>query len=256
MKSLELFAGIGGLSLAAEMAGIETIAFCERDEFAQKVLNKHWPNVPIFDDVCTLTKQSLGERGVEVGTIDIVSGGFPCQPFSLTGEKRGRSDERDLWGEMFRIIKEIQPTWVVGENVANFANMELKRTLDNLESEGYETRVYIIPAEGVGAWHKRERTFILAYSHSNFERSGEKQGQSEGDSTGQCVGHSSFMESIGLVGGRTQTANLRDWSTEPTVGRMANGVPGRVDRLRGLGNAVVPAQAYPIFKAIADSYTY
>ncbi|WP_188738651.1 DNA cytosine methyltransferase, partial [Oceanobacillus neutriphilus] len=151
MKSIELFAGIGGISLAAEWAGIETVAFCEREPFCQKVLQKHWPDVPIFDDVKTLNKQTLIDGGVDVGTIDIISGGFPCQPYSIAGKRKGTEDDRDLWPEMFRIIEEIRPTFVVGENVANFVGMELDRTLSDLENIGYTGGAFVIPASAVNA---------------------------------------------------------------------------------------------------------
>ncbi len=171
MKSIELFAGIGGISLAAEWAGIETVAFCEREPFCQKVLKKHWPNVPIFEDVRTLNKQTLQDRGIDVGTVDVISGGFPCQPYSIAGKRKGTEDDRDLWPEMFRIIEEIKPCWVVGENVANFARMELDRTLSDLESIGYETQAFIIPACAVGAIHRRDRTFIVANADSKLRSS-------------------------------------------------------------------------------------
>ena len=159
MKMLSLFSGIGGIDLAAEWAGIETIAFCEIDPFCQKVLKKHWPDVPIFPDIKEL-------RGEDIGTVDIVAGGFPCQPYSVAGKQGGKEDDRDLWPEMFRVIQETKPTWIVGENVAGFVNMELERTLLDLESEGYETQTLIIPACAVNAKHQRYRTFIVGYSCS------------------------------------------------------------------------------------------
>ncbi|HHQ2481045.1 TPA: DNA cytosine methyltransferase [Bacillus cereus] len=240
MKMLDLFSGIGGISLAADWAGIETTAFCEIEPFNQKILNKHWPKVPIFSDIRTLTKQSLEERGVDVGTISIVAGGFPCQPYSVAGKQRGQEDDRDLWPEMFRVIEEIRPTWVVGENVANFANMELDRTLFNLESIGYQGKSFIIPACSVGAEHRRDRVFVVAYSDSKFmERSFKKKVQ------GECSLQREFhTRSI------TQIRDRSD-SFEPKLLRNFNGIPNGVDRLRSLGNAVVPGQIYPIFEAIA-----
>ena len=235
MKSIELFAGIGGIALAAKWAGIETLAFCERDEFCQKVLKKHWPNTPIFDDVCKLNKQSLEERGVDVGAIKLISGGFPCQPFSIAGHKKGTDDDRALWPEMFRIIREIRPDWVVGENVANFANMELERSCVDLESEGYETQAFIIPACGINAKHKRQRTFIVAYSNSSRKL------QQKGTDKEFCGWSSDNSEKNG-----------GQWEVEPGVGRVADGIPKRLDRLRALGNAVVPQQIYPIFKIIVE----
>ncbi|MED4820184.1 DNA (cytosine-5-)-methyltransferase [Bacillus atrophaeus] len=295
MKSIELFAGIGGIALAAEWAGIETVAFCEREPFCQKVLNKNFPGVPIFDDVCTLNRQLLEEKGViePGGTIDIISGGFPCQPYSIAGKRRGTEDDRDLWPEMFRIIKELRPTWVVGENVANFANMELDRTLFDLESAGYKGQSFIIPACAVDAKHRRDRTFVVAYSDSfgrynrrnnrqerhlsgeqgrQFEKShserygpinragevrsilsdtvGERCNQMEQHDGGRKTSEKAICQ-IGKYSLKPRGDKSR-WAAEPDVGRMAHGVPNRVDRIKGLGNAVVPQQIYPIFKAIMD----
>ena len=166
LKAMELFAGIGGIALAEQMAGIEVVVLSEIEDYPVKVLQKNFPNVPILRDVRKINKESLREVGIDADTIDIVSGGFPCQPFSVAGKQRGTSDDRDLWPEMFRIIHEIRPNWVVGENVANFANMELDRTLSNLESEGYETGTFVLPACGVDAKHQRVRTFIVANANS------------------------------------------------------------------------------------------
>ncbi|MCY8345011.1 DNA (cytosine-5-)-methyltransferase [Bacillus haynesii] len=319
MKSIELFAGIGGIALAAEWAGIETVAFCEREPFCQKVLQKNFPGVPIFDDVCTLNRQLLEEKGViePGGTVDIISGGFPCQPYSIAGKRKGKEDDRDLWPEMFRIIKELKPTWVVGENVANFANMELDRTLFDLESAGYKGQSFIIPACAVDAKHRRDRTFVVAYSDSvrrlEYERQPEAVQQSKQQELQRKESHESIMskpahcchktmadtDSAGLEGTNrpelespdvTRRSSLADaenqrdvrrlrlisdddrsagkrgchrrgtetddggqrWATEPDVGRVAHGIPNRVDRIKGLGNAVVPQQIYPIFKAIME----
>lgn len=285
MKSIELFAGIGGIALAAEWAGIETVAFCEREPFCQKVLNKNFPGVPIFDDVRTLNRQLLEEKGViePGGTIDIISGGFPCQPYSIAGKRRGTEDDRDLWPEMFRIIKELRPTWVVGENVANFANMELDRTLFDLESAGYKGQSFIIPACAVDAKHRRDRTFVVAYSdsfgrhnrqhhrekrqlHSEFNRDSQEENR-EWDGRFNRVGEvcSILSDTVGERcdqveqhdGGRKTSekaiceigkyslkprGDQSRWAAEPDVGRVAHGVPNRVDRIKGLGNAVVPQQ--------------
>ncbi|MEE7711209.1 MULTISPECIES: DNA cytosine methyltransferase [Bacillus] len=330
MKSIELFAGIGGIALAAEWAGIDTVAFCEREPFCQKVLQKNFPGVPVFDDVCTLNRQLLEEKGViePGGTVDIISGGFPCQPYSIAGKRKGKEDDRDLWPEMFRIIKELRPTWVVGENVANFANMELDRTLFDLESAGYKGQSFIIPACAVDAKHRRDRTFVVAYSDHKGQQAGGCQESSrrsflgrfgdvadtkskrcgeEGehkslrqeewtsrgceafsdpDSAGLEGTNWSELESSNLAGCRSmadsenkghvwrnrvipnddRSAGKRGyhrrgaktddggqrWAAEPDVGRVANGIPNRVDRIKGLGNAVVPQQIYPIFKAIME----
>lgn len=245
MKSIELFAGIGGIALAAEWAGIETIAFCEREPYCQKLLNQNFPNVPVFDDVRTLNRQLLEDKGViePNGTIDIISGGFPCQPYSIAGKRRGTEDDRDLWPEMFRIIKELRPIWVVGENVANFANMELDRTVLDLESADYEVQTFLIPAVAVEAPHERMRTFVVAYA------------KNEGD-----VRRDRIISDDDRPSNKRRDHRNREktndggqwWTAEPNVGRVAHGVPDRVDRIKGLGNAVVPQQIYPIFKAIVD----
>lgn len=161
MKVLDLFSGIGGFSLGLERAGMETVAFCELDDFCGKVLNKNFPNVPLFKDIKQLNKELLIERGI--GKIEIVCGGFPCQPFSNAGKKKGRKDDRDLWPEMFRVIKETNPTWVIGENVTGFIGMEFTRTKVDLESLGYSVQPFIIPACAVGAQHRRDRVWIIAH---------------------------------------------------------------------------------------------
>ncbi|MGZ9700007.1 DNA cytosine methyltransferase [Bacillus safensis] len=305
MKSIELFAGIGGIALAAEWAGIETVAFCEREPYCQKLLNQNFPNVPVFDDVRTLNRQLLEDKGViePNGTIDIISGGFPCQPYSIAGKRRGTEDDRDLWPEMFRIIKELRPTWVVGENVANFANMELDRTILDLESADYEVQTFLIPAVAVEAPHERMRTFVVAYADSfgrnngrnnreerfipsdigwQLEKSDTKRNGRINRAGEICpvlsdtdndqsynVAHAKNKGNVRrdrVISDDDRPSNKRCdyrnrektndggqwWAAEPDVGRVAHGVPNRVDRIKGLGNAVVPQQIYPIFKAIVD----
>lgn len=252
MKSIELFAGIGGISLAAEWAGIETVAFCEINQFSQKVLNKHWPNVPIFDDVKKINRQLLEEEGViePGGTVDIISGGFPCQPYSIAGKRKGKEDDRDLWPEMFRIIEELRPNWVVGENVANFVNMELDRTLSDLESIGYKGRSFIIPAASIGATHKRDRTFVIANSNSKHAHALKVETK---HSEENCRKKQTEWEQFFYINHGSNEIEFRQ-EDKSFLCRMDDGVPERLDghRLRGLGNAVVPQQIYPIFKAIVD----
>ena len=167
---LDLFSGIGGFSLGLESAGFKTIAFCEVDKFCQKVLSKHWPNIPISSDIKKLRYKGGrlydAERVIYEGNIDLVCGGFPCQPFSIAGRKKGTEDNRDLWPEMFRLIQQAQPTWVIGENVPNFINMAFTRTKTDLEGEGYIVQPFIIPACAVGAPHRRDRVWIIAYRDS------------------------------------------------------------------------------------------
>lgn len=269
MRSLELFAGIGGIALAEQTAGIEVAGLCEYADYPRMILQKHWPDVPLFKDVKKLDREELTNAGISPDSIDIVSGGFPCQPFSIAGKRKGTEDDRDLWPEMFRIIQQIWPTWVVGENVANFANMELDRTLSDLEGLGYQTRAFVLPACAVNAPHQRLRTFIVA--HSNREGQLQSQGAYQDQRRWTCNG----SEILADAGGKRWQTSSHDefrnianwqrkrqfsttgctpakWQPEPSVGRVADGVPNRLDRIKALGNAVVPQQILPIFKAIVQ----
>ena len=169
MRLLDLFSGIGGFSYAAEklVGGYKTVAFCEMDEFCQKVLQKHWPEIPIYDDVRTLDATRLGR-------IDIVTGGYPCQPFSQAGKRQGEKDERHLWPEMLRIIKSCKPRYVVAENVAGHVNMGLDQVLTDLEDQGYTTRPIIIPACAKNAPHRRDRVWIIGELTTNHNNSGNR----------------------------------------------------------------------------------
>ena len=133
------------------------VAFVEQDKYCQKVLKKHWADVPIIDDIKEF-------RYDKAEAIDLLTGGFPCQPFSQAGLRLGTEDDRSLWGEMLRIIKESMPTWVIGENVAGIVNMELDNCISELESEGYETQAFIIPACAVSTPHRRDRVWIVAHA--------------------------------------------------------------------------------------------
>jgi len=167
MRKLSLFSGIGGIDLAAHWAGMETVAFCEREAFPQKVLKKHWPAVPIYDDVCTLTAERLREDGIigENGrTIDLISAGYPCQPFSVAGQRKGQEDDRHLWPEVKRLLEEIRPRWFVGENVAGHITLGLDDVLVDLESIGYTTQAFVIPAVAVGAPHRRDRVLVVGHT--------------------------------------------------------------------------------------------
>ncbi len=165
LSHLDLFSGIGGFSLGLESAGVaKTVAFCDYEKWCQKVLKKHWPHVPIYGDVKELTHERLKADGID--TVDIITGGYPCQPFSVAGSQKGEQDPRHVWPEMFRLVKELRPVFVIGENVSGHIKLGLDTVLENLESEGYTARTFSISAASIGANHKRERVWTLAYSNN------------------------------------------------------------------------------------------
>lgn len=293
LTHLSLFSGIGGIDLAGEWAGFRTVGFCEIDSFCQKVLEKHWPGVPIIPDIRNVTKEKLEEMGVipHGGTVTLISGGFPCQPFSVAGKQRGTEDDRHLWPEMFRVISEVRPRWVLGENVAGFVRLALDDTLSDMESIGYSCQAFVIPACAVGAPHRRDRVWIVANagdagwekfnaaSKSTRERYDSRRSNSEpmaytesklpyrcrparsrrtrftnGCSAGAGAAQSRLGRDFNGLSHRLHghwPAGLgqaqHDW--EPP--RVEVGVKNRTQRLKALGNAVVPQQAYTILAAIA-----
>ena len=171
LKVLDLFSGIGGFSLGLHSTGIfETTKFVEFDSFCQKVLNKNFPNIPIEGDIRNVKGQEF--------EADVITGGFPCQPFSVAGKQKGTNDNRYLWPEMFRLIKEIKPEFVIGENVQGLINLQngmvLRQVQDQLEGEGFEVQCFLIPASGIGAWHQRNRVWIVGHSKHNGLLAAEK----------------------------------------------------------------------------------
>src|SRR3990167_4025466 len=185
MKVLDLFSGIGGFSFGLEMAGMETIAFCEIDKACQKVLKKHWPNIPIFEDIKSLSYNNgflLGSDNLTAmpAEIDVICGGFPCQDISVAGKQKGIDGERSgLWKEFKRLIQEVGPRYVIIENVANLRTNGLARIIKDLWQIGYECEWHIISARSIGACHLRERIWIIAYPKSCNDRGYYSQ-QSEG----------------------------------------------------------------------------
>lgn len=271
MNVLDLFSGIGGFSLGLERAGMKTVAFCEIDPKAQQVLRKHWPSVPIFSDVSTLTAKDIHEP------VDIICGGFPCQDLSTAGRGAGLAGARSgLWYEFHRLIKEIQPKYAIIENVSALRSRGLDEVLRSLAEIGYDAEWHCIPAAAIGAAHRRDRIWIVAYPQS-VQRNGcdnnsrecleSKEASELGDGGwSQNVADSSGFRLQGqrqseqpqhpaqIVNGEaveSQHGRVSGlWATEPAMGRVANGVSGRVDRLKQLGNAVVPQIPELIGRAI------
>ena len=346
-KHLDLFSGIGGFSLGLEATGeFETVAFCDYEPFCQKVLRKHWEEVPIYGDIKELTYEKLRADGID--KIDIITGGYPCQPFSVAGNKKGEQDPRHLWPEYFRLVKECRPTWVIGENVGGHIKLGLDTVLKDLESEGYSTRTFSISAASIGANHKRERVWIIAHSNDTRNRTSEydierkkqesiterqrrsqsqfsrysetlansndrlsngkneevRTGRNTFNNGGSDLANSSSerlerhrrehelredseegkvsrssedvanSERIGQQGpgkpigpGNTETnSNGKTsrfdhgsegeegwWDVEPNVGRVAHGISKRVDRLKSLGNSLIPQIPYYIGQSIIQS---
>ena len=341
-QHLDLFSGIGGFSLGLEATGeFETVAFCDYDPFCQKVLRKHWENVPIYGDIKELTYEKLKANGIN--NIDIITGGYPCQPFSVAGNKKGEQDPRHLWPEYFRLVKECRPTWVIGENVGGHIKLGLDTVLSDLESEGYSARTFSISASSIGANHKRERVWIVANSNdrlskqsneevrtgrntfdngnsdmanSNIERlegsnrslsseyerdkgrnshehsdekimanssserlerhrreyelredsqEGKVSRSSEDVANSERIRQQGPGKPIGPSNTKTDSNGKTSWfdhgsereegwwDVEPNVGRVAHGISNRVDRLKSLGNSLIPHIPYYIGQSIIQS---
>lgn len=270
MRMLDLFSGIGGFTLAASWVwqdDLEIVSFCEIDSYCQKVLKKHWPDVPIVSDIKTM-------NGQDFGAIDILTGGFPCQPFSVAGQQRGKDDDRYLWPEMFRIIKESRPRWIIGENVTGIINLALDEVLSSLESEGYETQAFIIPACGKDAPHRRDRVWIVGYTVSTAGRQKSKReldleqnafyrqewekdsdwietsNNDDANTSRQRLEGQDATRRTCTDGWNMQLFRRDRWSVEPVLFRMDDGIPYRMDRHHAIGNAIVPQVAAEIMNCI------
>lgn len=222
MRVLDLFSGIGGFSLGLERAGMQPVAFCESNEFCRTVLRKHWPEIPTFEDVRTLTR-------AQVGTVDLVCGGFPCQPFSVAGHRKGHADARNMVPQLLRLVRETEPAWFVGENVEGFIGVGLDALCDALESYGYTPRAISLPACAVGLPTMERHVWIVATTSSKrLERFWEITVQAIEDGTKKFQG--------------SDPRGSDRWDLpEARLCGVGERFPRRVDRLRALGNAVDPA---------------
>lgn len=260
---------VGGFALAARWAGVETIGFAEIDDYASRVLAKNFPGVANYGDV----RNVPGELSAW-----LVTGGFPCQPFSVAGKQRGKADDRWLWPEMAGVIECIRPRWVLGENVPGIIRMELDAVLSDLERIGYTAWPVIVPAVGVDAPHRRERVWIVGHANGaglagrgkDRQRPDQwavgtpgvvadakgKQGVRRDARTDQerAIHTPERNGSWNGPGKRSDSTGIHPavWEPEPGVGRVAHGIPARVDRLRGLGNAIVPQVAYQLIKMMIE----
>jgi len=247
-KVLDLFSGIGGFSLGLERTGgFETVAFCEIDENCRKVLRKHWPKVPIYNDV----------RTIENVNADIICGGYPCQPFSVAGGQKAEKDDRHLWPEMLRVVTQVRPSWVIAENVYGHIKLGLDNVLHDLEGEGYTARPIVVPSLAKGANHLRDRVFIIAYSPSNGRNESEATGgNGKADEYGKERTHKNIDNErcssiwVGMERGGYK-AGAR--GTKPPEIRVDDGIPGRMDRNRMIGNSVDPRIVTTIGEAILAS---
>jgi len=307
MRHVDLCSGIGGFALGFEMAKLSVpVLFCDVEPWCRRILKKHWPKVPVAEDVKVLAN----DPARFVPDCDILTAGYPCQPFSQAGKRQGEEDPRHIWPHLRKIIASKRPSWVVLENVYGHISLGLDSVLTDLESEGYTTRTFVVPAVAVGAPHKRNRVWIVGHTEDNgrdrgTEATGREGAESQQDesqleiwgqlsrpsqdvadatslgvqglrSGGEQESHSHARQEVLVCSGedvadtlseRTQGGTTRgqdaenawqsprstqqwDWHIEPDVGRVANGIPKRVDRLKGLGNAIVPQIAQQIGEAI------
>ena len=287
LNVLDLFSGIGGFSVGLEATGkFKTIGFCEQDKFCHKVLQKHWSEVPIYEDIKKLDGTKI--------KADVVVGGFPCQSFSIAGKQKGKDDERYLWDEMFRVIKEVQPRWIIGENVQNLINISdgqiLQGIHNDLESQNFEVQTFNIEASSQGAWHKRSRVWIVAANTSSqllhgcssttrnspkkFKRMECNQSKIRGEvwsKTKRCSEQDLQLPNTDKLRTQVQTQGKHTsikmsestskeswWQTESKLFGIPNGIqteshPDRANRIKALGNSIVPPIITEIGKAIIEA---
>jgi DNA (cytosine-5)-methyltransferase 1 len=288
---LDLFSGIGGFAIAAQACGYTTIGFCEKEKYAQQILKERFGAVlaDAAESGCE-TNRPCSKRngasheaficrpalhpdiftlnGADYAGVDLLTGGFPCQPFSVAGKRKGAADERALWPEMLRVIDGAKPAWLIGENVAGIVTMELDNILSDLEGIGYAAWPLVIPACAVDARHRRDRVWIVAHTDSGRGEQCDKneRGFSKPDSECAGVGKDGAHANGALAQGSQRAERARperafagqycqwrdeaEWFAESGMGRVAHGIPHRAHRLRGLGNSIVPQVAYEIIRAI------
>lgn len=279
MRHASLFSGLGGFDLAAEWMGWENKFSCEIDPFCQRVLLHHFSSTHNYGDIRELDGTKYR------GQIDVLTGGFPCQPFSVAGERRGEDDARFLWPEMLRVVREVQPTWIVAENVRGITSIEngmvFERVCAELEANGYEVQALCIPACAVNAPHRRDRMWFIAQADVGRLRRHERQGTQEGAAPrGVAQGDANNTKRTRLEGhcGNEPNGGRRTEPTRPTpeaawsehwheaatrLCRVDDGLPRRLDgitvpawrreSLKAYGNAIVPQIAYRIFQAISQA---
>lgn len=228
-----LFSGIGGLDLGLERAGMRLIWQSEIDPYACRILHKHWPEVPNYGDIKKIDWSSIPRP-------DVICGGYPCQPFSLAGQRKGEEDPRHLWPWVKDAISGLRPKYAILENVRGHLSMGGLTVIGELAAIGYDAEWRIVSAASVGANHRRDRIVIVAYPNSLVMG---KQGLPTATRQADKKRHD-------YIGGEKANGTREWWQIEPAVGRVANGIPHRVDRLRGLGNAVVPQVAEVIGRLV------
>jgi len=237
--------------------GFETVAFCEIEPFPRKVLAKHWPDVPCFEDVRKLTRDDID------GSVDVICGGYPCQPFSTAGRRLGKEDDRHLWPEFARLVEEFRPTWVIGENVAGHISMGLDDVLSDLERLGYAARPFVIPAVAVDAKHRRDRIWIVGYPNESGKScspinaktpvNAPLNGGNDANAKSRQQQMGRVMARIGRFAERVSRDGIWEAENSPLGMGVDDGLPRRLDRLRALGNAVVPQIPEMIGYAILEA---